>query len=126
MRSLVILAVALALPSISIAQTTRCELATASKQTCRVKPTAPHSYLITAKASAEAGEGHGNPQMKLHIRVDGEDCSEKETDTWESGPGSLETTCQITLTPGTDHEIKGSSTNRDAKATGFELTVEEQ
>ena len=126
MRSLVILAVALAMPSMSIAQTTRCELATASKQTCRVKPTASHSYLITAKASADAGEGHGNPQMKLHINVDGEDCSEKETGTWESGPGSLEATCQITLTPGTDHEIKGSSTNRDAKATGFGLTVEEQ
>ena len=126
MRSLVIFAVALAIPSISIAQTTRCEIATASKQTCRVKPTESHSYLITAKGSADAGEGHGNPQMKLHIRVDDEDCSEKETGAWESGPGSLETTCQITLAPGTDHEIKGSSITQDSKATGFSLTVEEQ
>jgi hypothetical protein len=126
MRSLVILAVALAMPSISIAQTARCELATADKQTCRVKPTASHTYVITANASADAGDGHGNPQLKVHIRVDGEDCSEKETDTWENGPGSLQTTCQITLAPGTDHEIKGSATARDSKATGFALTVEEQ
>ena len=126
MKTLVGFALALAIPSISIAQTPRCELATASKQTCRVKPTAAHTYLVTATASANAGEGHGNPQIKLHITVDGEDCSEKETDAWENGPGSLETTCQLTLTPGMDHEIKGSSTTRDSKATGFQLTVVEQ
>ena len=126
MRSLFILATVLAIPSISIAQTIRCDLATASKQTCKVKPTEAHNYLITAKGSADAGEGHGNPQIKLLILVDGDECSEKETDTWASGPGSLQTTCQITLNPGMDHEIKGSSTNRDAKATGFALTVEEQ
>jgi len=126
MRTLLCFAVALAMPSISIAQAPRCELATASKQTCRVKPTAAHDYLITAKGSADAGEGHGNPQIKLRIAVDGEDCSEKETDAWENGPGSLETSCQTTLTPGTDHEIKGSSTTRDSKATGFELTVVQQ
>jgi hypothetical protein len=101
-------------------------MATASKQTCKVKPTAAHDYLITAKASADAGQGHGNPQMKLKITVDEDDCSEKETDVWEGGPASLETTCRLTLTAGMDHEIKGSSTNRDAKATGFALTVEEQ
>ena len=126
MRSLIILAIALAMPSIAVAQTTRCDIATASKQTCKVKPTEAHNYVITARASADAGDGHGNPQMKVLILVDGDECSEKETDTWESGPGSLQTTCQITLNPGMDHEIKGSSTNRDAKATGFGLTVEEQ
>ena len=126
MKALVTIAIALAIPSISLAQGPRCEMATVDKQTCRVKPTATHDYLITAKASANAGEGHGNPQIKVHITVDGDECTEKETDAWQNGPASLEATCQTTLTPGQDHEIKGSAINRDAKSTGFGLTVQEQ
>lgn len=126
MRSLVSLAIVLAIPSIAVAQTPRCEVATVDKQTCKVKPTETHNYVATAKASGNAHEGHGNPQLKVRITVDGNDCSENATDSWTSGPGSIETTCQITLTPGMDHEIKGSAVNRDAKATGFGLTVEQQ
>lgn len=125
MKSLIVVAAILAMPSMAIAQTVYCDAATESKQSCKVKLKATQSFSITAKATADAGDGHGDPQIKIHIDVDGDDCGENETSGWNSGPGSLEASCQTSLEPG-EHVIKGEAISRDSKSTGFAMTVQEQ
>jgi hypothetical protein len=111
-----------AIPVLAHAGSPRCSSAGLSYQTCKVNPDTTAKYVLAAKAYGTALP-NGVHWMDVVIKINGQECGSDRTKAWADGPGTIQTTCEVTLQKDKEHEIEGVSDNGNVQATKFELSV---